>query len=116
MDGLPLQEDMDLDDPVESILWSLVQVFEMGGADLLVPVPELRKAAQKLWDRGMRFHPELQASWFHPSATPGLMGSGGEWKKFPPTATGDAAAEAVSRMSPGMRAALLAELEKEGDS
>lgn len=113
MSGLPLQDDMDLSDPVESLLWALVKMNAKQGAPLMYPVPLMREQARALYDRGLRFHPEEQRSWFHPPSGADFMG--GEWKDFPPSATRDAAAEAVSRMSPGMRSALRAELSKEVD-
>lgn len=115
MAGVPMQDDMDLEDPVESLLWALVGIFEMGGASLLVPIPELRKAAQHLWDRGVRFLPEEQRSWAHPVGDGGPFGAAVEWKDYPPSSTRGAAAEAVSRMSPAMREALRVELDR-GDS
>ena len=110
---IPLQKDMDLDDPVESLLWALVLLNTKQGAPLMYPVPLMREQAQNLWDRGLRFHPELRKSWYHP---PGNEQGGftaqlsGEWRDEPPRTEEEPVAQALSLMSPEMKAELRRQL------
>ena len=109
---IPLQENMDLGDPVESLLWALVKLNEKQGAPLLMPVPILREQAQSLWDRGLRFHPELQRSWYHPPGNEGSFEAqlSGEWRDEPPRSEEEPVAQALSLMSPEMKAELRRQL------
>ncbi|MGV0868682.1 phage gene 29 protein family protein [Corynebacterium kalidii] len=109
---IPLQKDMDLSDPVESILWALVKLNGKQGAPLLTPVPLMREQAQNLYDRGLRFHPELQKSWYHPPANEGSFDAqlSGEWKDSQPSSESEPVSKALSMMSDEMKAELRRQL------
>lgn len=78
---IPLQDQMNLDDPEEYFLWALVNMDGMSGAPLILPEPVLRVWSKHLYDCGFRHHPELQQITYRPpvSGTSILEAGGGEW-------------------------------------
>lgn len=119
---LPLQEDMNPDDPVEHVLWALVNMGGMMGAPLGVPVSVLRVWAKHLYDCGFRHDPGKQMVFYiPPSHGDGLLSMGGEWvaadapgvvPERVTRARGDAAVDAaIAEMSPAQRAALIERLQ-----
>lgn len=119
---IPLQENMDMDDPVEHVLWGLINMGGLMGAPLGVPVQVLRVWAKHLYDCGFRHHPDQQLIYYVPPENgEGLLTMGGEWVPasepgVPPerveVARGDAAVDAaIAEMTAAQKAALVEKLQ-----
>lgn len=77
---LPLQENMNSDDPVEHVVWALVNMGGMMDAPMIVPPSLLRTWARHIYDAGFRHHPDKQMIFYiPPSGDEGLIGMGGQW-------------------------------------
>lgn len=85
--SLPLQEQMNMADPEEHLLWALVGMAAEAGAPLIVPTQILRGWSKHLYECGFRHHPEEQQRWYHPPKTgDSIMEAGlGEWSTTPPS-------------------------------
>lgn len=83
--GIPLQGDMNQDDPQEHILWALVNMGENIGAPLLLPEKFMRDFSAHLYRCGFRHHPELQEIWYKPPGEGDSIwhGTGGHWVEGP---------------------------------
>lgn len=119
---IPLQENMDMDDPVEHVLWGLVNMGGLMGAPLGVPVQVLRVWAKHLYDCGFRHDQSKQMIFYAPPENgEGLLTMGGEWVPasepgVPPervsVARGDAAVDAaIAEMTAAQKAALVEKLQ-----
>lgn len=120
--ALPLQDEMNRDDPVEHVLWALVNMGGLMGAPLGVPLEVLRVWAKHLYDCGFRHQPELQMIFYKPPADgEGLLAMGGEWIPASEPGVkpdelardeGDAAVDAaIAEMTPAQKRALIEKLE-----
>lgn len=123
---IPLQQDMNPDDPVEHVLWALVNMGGLMGAPLGVPMPLLRTWAQHLYDCGFRHDPSKQVLFYSPPADgEGFLSMGGTWVQSETPgvepdsvsrAREDAAVdEAISSMTTAQRRALIEKLESADD-
>ena len=83
--GIPLQGDMNQDDPQEHILWALVNMGENIGAPLLLPEKFMRDFSAHLYRCGFRHHDELQEIWYKPPGQGDSIwhGTGGHWVEGP---------------------------------
>lgn len=119
---IPLQENMDMDDPVEHVLWGLINMGGLMGAPLGVPVQVLRVWAKHLYDCGFRHHADQQLIYYVPPENgEGLLTMGGEWVAasepgVPPervsVARGDATVDAaIAEMTAAQKAALVEKLQ-----
>lgn len=78
--SLPKQEDMDMGNPEEHLLWALLSMDARQGVPMLVPEPILRSWSKHLYRCGFRHHPELQEIYYKPPATDSTLGAiDGEW-------------------------------------
>lgn len=120
---IPLQDDMNMGDPEEHILWALVNIGGDLDAPLLMPPVVLRRWARHLWECGFRHHPELQMRFYQPppDGASVLAGGAGRWVaaeapgKRPQPPPDEAARGFVDALSPSQRAMLRAELDRKED-
>lgn len=112
--SIPLQQNMDMTDPEEHALWALVNIGGDIGAPLLLPVEVMRHWSRHLYECGFRHHPDLQTRWYEPPTGEDSIwhGAGGKWVDHEPD-TSDPVGELVDKMSPAMKAELLARLKRE---
>lgn len=78
----PRFETTDFDDPDDFAVWAFAGLPHMKGAPLGIPVPMLRWISRRLWDCGMRFHPELRTIKYrepHAGMGMGMLTSAGDW-------------------------------------
>ena len=78
---IPIQSDLDPQDPEEHVLWGLVNMGEKIGAPLLLPEKIMRDFSRHLYRCGFRHHPECQEIWYKPPGEGDSIwhGTGGHW-------------------------------------
>lgn len=122
--GIPLQKDMNMEDPGEHVLWGLVNAGERIGAPLLLPEPFMKEFSRHLYRCGFRHHPELQEIWYKPPTEDATLfeGIGGEWIESDEPGVmpelysrEEVLQKMVSVLSPSDRITLLEQLGGEGD-
>ncbi|MDO4606963.1 MAG: DUF2744 domain-containing protein [Bowdeniella nasicola] len=118
---IPLQKNMNMDDPEEHILWALVNIGGNIDAPLLMPERVLRRWAHHLWECGFRHHPELQMRFYQPPRDGAgvFEAGGGTWVPAPapgvePDAP-DPVDDLLGELTPAQRAALATRLTVRGD-
>lgn len=119
--GLPLQSEMDMDNPREHFLWMFTKMLEKMGAALLLPRPFLEELSQHIYDCGGRHHPELQEKWYEPpSPDAGTWDQmAGKWVDHPPADPGSSSPESeavrtvLEKIPPEMRAEILRQLSED---
>lgn len=112
---IPLQENANMADPEEHVLWALVNIGGDIGAPLLLPEEIMRHWSKHLFECGFRHVPEEQRRWYEPPGDDSSLwhGAGGKWVSEKPKDKADAVDDLVGALSPAMRAKLLARLESE---
>lgn len=111
---LPTRDKCDESDPSERFLWQYLGMPDVIGAQLVLPVPMLRKlsahqvkagAMLECPSCGHRETPEIKYK-----LTPGedpMMGGGGRWVPFDePVDEGDVLGEKLAALSPSIRSAI----------
>lgn len=83
--SIPLQHDMDMDDPEQHLLWGLVNMGEKIGAPLLLPEKFMRDFSKHLYRCGFRHDPSVQEIWYKPPGDGDSIwhGTGGKWVEGP---------------------------------
>ena len=83
--SIPLQHDMDMDDPEQHLLWGLVNMGEKIGAPLLLPEKFMRDFSKHLYRCGFRHDPSEQEIWYKPPGNGDSIwhGTGGTWVEGP---------------------------------
>lgn len=100
--AIPLQSQMDMDNPREHLLWALVSMGGKIGAPLLLPRPMMEDLSAHLYACGFRHDPTAQQRWYHPPASDALWEqSSGRWEDRPPQ--GDEIDEVLTALSPAAR-------------
>ena len=83
--SIPLQHDMQMDDPEQHLLWGLVNMGEKIGAPLLLPEKFMRDFSKHLYRCGFRHDPSEQEIWYKPPGNGDSIwhGTGGKWVEGP---------------------------------
>lgn len=83
--GIPLQSEMDMNDPDSHLLWGMVNFGELSGAPLLLQKMHMEVLSRHLYRCGFRHHPELQEIWYKPPGEGDSIwhGTGGHWVEGP---------------------------------
>lgn len=113
--AIPLQPQMDMDNPREHLLWALVSMGGKIAAPLLLPRPMMEDLSEHLYRCGFRHDPDAQERWYHPPGADSLWSqTAGTWKNTPPS--GDEIDEVLGTLSPAAREELARRLHPEGET
>lgn len=115
---IPLQDNANMDDPVEHVLWALVNPGGRVGAPVGMPMPVMRALAKQIYDAGFRHNEALQTIYYVPpneGAT--ILNMGGRWVEAtepgvrPAELERDAVGEAIAGMTEEQRMELIERLQ-----
>ena len=115
--SIPLQHDLNMNDPEEMFLWMFNALPGMEEqAPMLVPPQIARKWSQRLYDAGARFHAEEQGIKYVPPAGQAhwLSGTGGRWVPIDEELGAEDTTPDISHLSLAEKRELVKRLEAEG--
>lgn len=113
---LPLQQNMNMEEPGEMFKWMLVSIPGVDGAPVIMHPDVLEKISRHLWQCGARFVPEeQQIKYLPPTVDTHWMAAGaGKWVDVRADVPAEVSAPTVNELSHAEKLAIVKQLADEG--
>lgn len=114
--SIPTQDNCDMANPGQHLLWALVNIGGSIGAPLLMPRKVMEQWSQHLYRCGFRHHPELQEIYYQPPGEDSSIWQGvaGSWVEAaaPGQRPAELAGDRVAAVLAALDERMLAELKR----